>query len=87
MPSDTQIPKGLVFFKPGTPSSVRQKRWIFVAVLLLVTAGLTWPLYPLFSNIYPMLFNLPFSLSWLIILLAITMAGLTWLYRTDSSES
>ena len=87
MPSDNQIPRGLQLFSPDAPPQYKQKRIIFVVIVFLATLGLIWPLYPLFSNIYPMIFNLPFSLGWLIILLFITMSALTWLYRSDNRKA
>ncbi len=85
MPGDIKIPKGFVFFPPGVSRTYRRRRVAFAIIAALATLSVIWPIYPLFSTIYPMLFNLPFSLGWLIIWLLITMAGMLWLYRTESN--
>ena len=83
MPVDPEIPRGIVFFPANVSPTYRRRRIIFAVLGLMATLSLTWPVYPFFSKIYPMLFNLPFALGWLIIWLVLTMAGLLWLYRTE----
>lgn len=84
MPGDNRIPKGLVFFASDAPPEYKRRRIIFAVIAGLACLSIVWPVYPLFSTIYPMLFNLPFSLGWLVIWLIITLCALGWLYKTES---
>lgn len=87
MPGHPEIPKGPVFFTPDAPAAYKRRRILFALLVLLCSLSTIWPLYPLFSKTYPLVFSLPFSLAWLVILLLVTMAGLTWLYRADNKSS
>ncbi|MFK7847319.1 MAG: hypothetical protein AB8G77_18635 [Rhodothermales bacterium] len=84
MPGDNQIPKGLVFFAPDASPAYKRRRIIFAVIASLACLSIIWPIYPLFSTIYPMLFSIPFSLGWLVIWLIITMGALSWLYKSES---
>lgn len=85
MPGDDRVPNQLVFFSSTTNPTYRRRRLIFAAIFLLASLSLIWPVYPLFSRIYPMIFSLPFSMAWLVIWLTIVMAGLFWLYRSEKN--
>lgn len=86
MKSEDPLAKGLVFFSPGTPAGVRRRRWTFVALVALAAAALTWPVYPLFSGIRPLILGLPLSLAWVVLWLVVVFAALVWLYRADDAR-
>ena len=76
-------PKGLVLFPPNTPPGRRRQRLAFVAILIVAALALIWPIYPMFSGIYPLILGLPLSLAWVVLWLAIVMGALVWLYRSE----
>lgn len=82
-----RLPRGLVLFPPGTPPGKKRRRLAFVAVYLAVTAMLVWPVYPVFSSVFPLILGLPLSLAWVILALAIGFAALLALYLTEDGEA
>ena len=56
---------------------------LFLGMLLLVQLGLVWPIYPLFSGIYPMVLGLPLSFIWVICMLLASFTLLLAFYLTD----
>jgi hypothetical protein len=56
----------------------------FVTVLLIAALALVWPVYALFSGIYPLVLGLPLSLAWPVLWLAVVFIALAWLYRSES---
>ena len=85
MPEPTPLPKGLVLFPPDTSPARRRQRLLFVAILMVATLALIWPIYPMFSGIYPLILGLPLSLAWVVLWLAVMMTALIWLYRSEGS--
>ena len=83
MPDPSPLPKGLVFFPPGTPSARRRRRLVFVAILFVAALALIWPIYPFFSGVYPLILGLPLSLAWVVLWLVIVLVALVWLYRSE----
>ena len=83
MPEPNAVPKGLVFFPPNTPPGHRRRRLVFVAILIVAALALIWPIYPMFSGIFPLILGLPLSLAWVVLWLAVVMATLGWLYRSE----
>ncbi len=79
-------PAGLALFRPGTDPARRRRRQVFLIVYLVVAALLTWPIFPRFSGIRPLVFGLPFSLAWVIMALAVMFAALVWLYNTEDQD-
>ncbi len=60
---------------------------IVAAFFVLVLGAMMWPIYPFFSRIHPMVFGMPFSLFYLIILIAISFLVLLGLYLWESRDS
>ncbi len=82
------MPPGLTLFRPGTDPAKRRRRRIFLAVYLLVAALLVWPIFPMFSGIHPLIFGLPFSLTWVLLALSVMFGTLVWLFlREDHAAS
>lgn len=64
------------------------KRKIFFLIgLLIVQLSLIWPVYPLFSDIYPLILGLPLSFAWVIAVLFAAFFLLLWYYLSDPKES
>lgn len=84
MTDPNAVPKGLVFFPPDTPPVRRRRRLLFVVVLMTAALALVWPVYPLFSGIFPLILGLPLSLTWVILWLTVVFAALAWLYRSEA---
>lgn len=74
---------GLVLFPPRTLPRLRRAKWIFAAIVLVTAAGITWPVYPRFSGIRPMILGLPLSFAWIIAWLVVVFAAFVWLYRVE----
>ncbi len=68
------------------PPARRRQRLVFVAILIATALALIWPIYPLFSGIYPLVFGLPLSLAWVVLWLSVMLLALVWLYRADSNQ-
>ena len=83
MPEPNAVPKGFVFFPPNTPPGRRRRRLVFVAILIVSALALIWPIYPLFSGTFPLILGLPLSLAWIVLWLAVVLAALLWLYRSE----
>ena len=79
-------PKGLVFFRPGTPKAYRRRRWIFVVVLLAAALAVTWPVYTFFSGARPLILGLPLSLAWVVLWLFVIFLALVWLYLGEDER-
>jgi len=60
---------------------------IVAAFFVLVLAAMMWPIHPFFSRIHPMVFGMPFSLFYLVILITISFLVLLGLYLWESRES
>jgi len=80
------VPLGLVLFPPGTPRERRRRRWIFLGCYLLAAALVLWPVYPLFSGVFPLILGLPLSLAWVVLALTIDFFALLWLFRGDRAH-
>lgn len=50
---------------------------------VLLFFGLIWPIYPLFSGIYPRVLGVPFSLAYVVGLVLLSFAVLLALFRWD----
>jgi len=63
----------------------RHSAWptrLSLAYFALATAALIWPIYPRFGDhIEPRVFGLPWSLTWILIVIACNFAVLSLLYR------
>ena len=61
-----------------TPStSIHKAAIVFFTILF---AAMMWPIHPLFSRIDPMVLGVPFSLFYLIVLIAVCFLALLGLY-------
>lgn len=80
------LPAGLILFRPGTDPVRRRRRQVFLAVYVLVAAFLVWPVFPMFSGIYPLILGLPFSLAWVVAALGVMFAALLWLHRAEGDD-
>ncbi|MBX2819277.1 MAG: hypothetical protein KTR29_06325 [Rhodothermaceae bacterium] len=85
MPTHPKYPKGLYFFHPQAPRTYRRNRWVFVVVMSLIALAISWPIYPYFSGIYPMIGGFPLSFSWIILCLLVSLVALITLYNLDHS--
>lgn len=72
--------RGLKLFPQRSSERHRRRRLIFLAVFVVLTLALIWPVYPLFSGIRPLILGLPLSLAWIVIDLALMFAALVWLF-------
>ena len=77
------IPRGLVVSGSRSTEQGGRIRRAVLAVLLLATAALVWPVYPAVSGIRPFVPGLPFSLAWVTGWLGVTFAALVVLYRSE----
>lgn len=75
------------------PGLTRRQRRVYGAVTLffiIVFFALMWPVYPLFSGIRPVVLGMPFSLVYLVVILAVSflvLLGLfTWEGRADRRD-
>jgi len=62
----------------------RQIYRFLVGYFFLIFVGMIWPVYPLLSRIRPFVFGLPFSLFYLVVLLAATFVALLAVYMWES---
>ena len=83
MSEPNAVPKGLVLFPPNTPPARRRQRLVFVAIVIVAALALIWPVYSLFSGIFPLILGLPLSLAWIVLWLAVVLAALVWLFRSE----
>lgn len=60
-----------------------RRKSIFLTVLVLLQLALIWPVYPLFSDIHPMILGLPLSFAWVIFVLICSFLLLVWYYLND----
>ncbi|MDX1617920.1 MAG: hypothetical protein R3224_03985 [Balneolaceae bacterium] len=61
--------------------SVRKRT--FILIIALIQLCLLWPIYPLFSDIYPLILGLPLSFAWVVLMLAASFLTMLWYYLTD----
>lgn len=59
------------------------RKKIFVTLMVLIQICLIWPVYPLFSDIYPLILGLPLSFFWVILMLVTAFSTMLWFYLTD----
>ncbi len=57
-----------------------------IAFFPIVFAAMMWPIHPLFSLIHPMVLGLPFSLIYLILLIAVSFLALLGLYLWENRQ-
>lgn len=59
-----------------------RKKW-FLVIILLVQVSILWPVYPLFSSAFPLIFGLPLSFAWVVAMLIVSFLTVLWFYLTD----
>jgi hypothetical protein len=59
---------------------------IVIVYFILVFAAMMWPIHPLFSRIHPVFLGLPFSLTYLIILIFLSFFVLLGLYLWENAN-
>ncbi len=64
-----------------------RRKIIFLVGLLLIQLSLIWPVYPAFSNIYPLILGIPLSFAWVIFILLAAFSLLFWYYLTEPEKS
>lgn len=78
--------RGLKLFPSHSSARHRRRRIVFAVVCLVLGASLIWPIYPLASGIRPLIFGLPLSLGYIVIVLLAMFAALIWLYRGEEER-
>lgn len=64
-----------------------QRKKFFLLALLVIQLALVWPIYPLFSGIYPLILGLPLSFAWVILVLFAAFFLLLWYYLSDPEKN
>ncbi|MDR8391156.1 hypothetical protein NC796_08410 [Aliifodinibius sp. S!AR15-10] len=59
------------------------RKKIFLVIILLIQISIIWPVYPLFSDISPMILGLPLSFAWVVGMLIASFLTILWYYLTD----
>lgn len=72
--------RGLKLFPSHRSARHRQRRLIFAAIYALLVLALIWPVYPLASGIRPLIFGLPLSLAYIVLVLLAMFAAKLWLF-------
>jgi len=85
VPQNTNLPKGLRLFPPGTPARLRRAKLLFVAVVIAAAIALVWPVLFWVAGPRPFILGLPLPFAWVVLWLLIVFAALVWLYRTEHS--
>jgi len=63
-----------------------RRKIIFAGGLLLIQLCLIWPVYPVFSDIYPLVLGIPLSFAWVIFALLAAFSLLLWYYLTEPEK-
>ena len=79
--------RGLVLFAPGSTTSHRRRRLIFLSVELVLGSALLWPIFPRIADVEPLVLGLPFSLAWVVASLLSSFAMLVWLFRGEPRDT
>ena len=83
---DSALPSGLVFFRPEATPAHRRRRQLFVALYLVASSAVLWPIYPWFATAEPRILGLPLSFAWVIGALLAAFAVLVWFYLGDEDQ-
>lgn len=81
----TEATKGLVFFS-RYEGPAKRRRQIFAAIYVLVMTLLVWPVFPVFSGYEPLIFGLPLSFAWVVMVLLLMFGALIWLFRSEDHD-
>ncbi len=66
-------------------SPARRHR-IGLVVGLVVLGFSCWPLYPWVGGVRPFVFGMPFSMFWLVLLIAAVFSTFLWLFVADRED-
>ncbi len=64
----------------------RRRRLIFAAIYAVLVAALIWPIYPLVSGVEPLIFGLPLSLGFIVLVLLAMFAAQIWLFLGEEER-
>jgi len=80
-----KIPNGLVF---SSRSPKRRKRaFILIPILVVIQLCLIWPIYPLMSSAKPLIFGIPLSFFWVIMMVCLSFISLLIFFRKDTETT
>lgn len=80
------LPKGLVLFPSREPRASRRRKLALAGLVLLAALCLSWPIYPWFGGVRPMILGLPLSFAWAVFWLLAVFVGMVWLYRSEEES-
>ncbi|MEM9293183.1 MAG: hypothetical protein AAGD01_15990 [Acidobacteriota bacterium] len=88
MPSYDPPPRGLVLFasSEGRDRAQRRARIVYVLVVVAVTLGVIWPIYPWAAARLPSLLGLPPSLVWVIAAVVAIFFATAGLFALDRAS-
>lgn len=66
---------------------MRLRKKIFLILLFIIQLSIIWPVYSLFSGIYPMILGFPLSFAWIIAILFASFFLLLWYYWSDPAHN
>lgn len=66
---------------------MRSQKIIFLVLLSIIQLSIIWPVYSLFSGIYPMILGLPLSFAWIVAMLFASFFLLLWYHWRDSAHN
>lgn len=78
--------RGLKLFPSSSSVRHRRRRMIFAAIYAVLVAALVWPIYPLASGIRPLIFGLPLSLAYIVLVLLAMFALQIWLFLGEEER-
>jgi hypothetical protein len=83
---ESEIPRGLVLFPPGTPAGKKRRRLGFVAIYAVVVSLIVWPIFPAVARTFPLILGLPFSFAWVVLAILLGFAAVLGLYLSEASD-
>lgn len=72
--------------KPSKIDMTKRKIF-FLLIFVVIQLSVIWPIYPLFSDIYPLILGLPLSFAWVIFVLFSAFFLMLWYYLSDPEKS
>ncbi len=78
--------RGIKLFPSRCSARHRRRRIAFSIFFALLSVALIWPVYPLAGGIRPLLFGLPLSLAYIVIVMGLMFAALIWLYLGEEER-
>lgn len=78
--------RGIQLFPSRSSARHRRRRIVFSVLLLVLSSALIWPVYPYFGGIRPLIFGLPLSLAYIVIVMGLMFAAQIWLYLGEEER-